>query len=210
MKRLILLAIVLVVFPFAGKTSDTPPIIRGIEVSVNDKVFLLNYYQETLENLQKSVAGLNEEQMHYKPSEEQWSVSQCLEHIVLAEKMLFGFAKETLEGPANPGLKEEMSFTDQGLIDGITDRSFRAEAPEALHGTGIYDDPETALHDIKEYRAVIMEFIQNTPIEDLRDHITTSPFGTLDAYQSLLFIAGHTTRHTLQIEEVKSSENFPE
>lgn len=44
---------------------------------------------------------------------------------------------------------------------------------------------------------------------DLRNHYMVMPFGTLDAYQGLLFIAGHTERHVLQMEEVKANANFP-
>ena len=34
-------------------------------------------------------------------------------------------------------------------------------------------------------------------------------FGTLDLYQWVLLSAGHTARHTQQIEEVKRSPGFP-
>ena len=55
-----------------------------------------------------------------------------------------------------------------------------------------------------------MDFINDQTEEDLRNHISDSPFGPVDGYQSLLFIAGHMARHTLQIEEVMQAENFPE
>ncbi|MBA3987430.1 MAG: hypothetical protein H0X63_12870 [Flavobacteriales bacterium] len=46
-------------------------------------------------------------------------------------------------------------------------------------------------------------------LEDLRNHINDSRAGAIDAYQSLLFIAGHCARHTLQIEEIKQAGGFP-
>ncbi|MBZ9729678.1 DinB family protein [Salegentibacter sp. JZCK2] len=49
--------------------------------NTNDKDFLLNYFEETTQNLENEISGLSKEQMHFKPSEEQWSVSQCVEHI---------------------------------------------------------------------------------------------------------------------------------
>jgi hypothetical protein len=33
--------------------------------------------------------------------------------------------------------------------------------------------------------------------------------GTVDTYQLFIFIAAHSKRHTLQIDEVKSDPNFP-
>ena len=47
-------------------------------------------------------------------------------------------------------------------------------------------------------------------MEELRNRVNDSPAGATDAYQSLLFLAGHTVRHTLQIEEIKAVANFPE
>jgi len=52
----------------------------------------------------------------------------------------------------------------------------------------------------------------NTTADDLRNHFFTFPveaLGTVDSYQLFLFMAGHTKRHTLQIEEVKSNPAFP-
>ncbi|MCI0750312.1 MAG: DinB family protein, partial [Flammeovirgaceae bacterium] len=52
----------------------------------------------------------------------------------------------------------------------------------------------------------------NKTSEDLRNHFFTFPveaIGTLDSYQLFIFMAGHTKRHTLQIEEVKGNPNFP-
>jgi hypothetical protein len=57
---------------------------------------------------------------------------------------------------------------------------------------------------------MVLNYIQQTPLETFRNHISDSPFGPVDAYQSMLFIAGHSARHTLQIEDIKASEGFPE
>lgn len=175
----------------------------------NDRDFLLNYYQTTADNLRKGITGLNTGQMRYKPISEQWSVSQCIEHIILTEKMLFELTKESLQKPANPERKKEVKITGQQLIEGIVDRSFKAEAPESLQPEDKYIDPATAMHAFLTQRTEILHFINNADIDDLRDHISDSPFGPVDAYHSLLFIAGHTARHTLQIEEVKESPGFP-
>lgn len=177
--------------------------------NTNDKDFLLNYFEETTENLENQISGLSEEQMHFKPSEEKWSVSQCMEHIVLTEKMLFEMAKTEMEKPANPERKEEVKTKDEDLIEGMKDRSQKFKAGDELIGKGKYDSPDEALVDFKEQRQKVIDYIQKTPLENFRNHISDSPFGAMDAYQSTLFIAGHTARHTLQIEEVKADENFP-
>lgn len=213
MKKLCLLLTAFVLVSFTARETIVPTPSNAGNVGVyqtsNDKEFLLDYFQQTGNVLHKNIEGLSKEQMQYKPSAEKWSVSQCLEHIILTEEMLFEMTKEFLDKPANPERKEEVKITDQELIDGMTDRSFKAEAPNELQPEGKYDSPEAALQDLGEQRVKILELIEKNPLEDFRNRISDSPFGPVDAYHSLLYIAAHTARHTSQIEEVKADAGFP-
>lgn len=200
MKNLILLLLVL---PSCFITAQTE-VPEG-----NNKEFLLDYYRETMDNLEKSISGLSQEQMQFNPSDSTWSVSQCVEHIILTENMIFEMLKGYMEQPANPERRKEIVYSDEEIIAFLTDRTEKYKAPEILQTKGKYNDPETALQDLEKQRAEILELIQNTDLEELRNHVNDSPTGAADAYQSLLFIAGHTARHTLQIEEVKADKSFP-
>src|SRR5690606_23104094 len=73
-----------------------------------ETTFALSYYQETMANLQKQVAGLSAEQLHFKPSENAWSVNQCLEHIIITEKMIFDMVQETMKKPTNPERRKDL------------------------------------------------------------------------------------------------------
>ena len=64
----------------------------------------------------------------------------------------------------------------------------------------------------EDKRAGTIEYVKTTQ-EDLRDHLFDHPvpaIGTLDGYQWILLISGHTRRHTAQILEVKADANFPQ
>ncbi|GEP97599.1 DinB family protein [Chitinophaga cymbidii] len=173
------------------------------------KEFLLEYFNRTTSDLEKSVAGLSEAQLKFKPAADKWSVSQCLEHIIATEKMLFGMSEKELEKPAQPELKGEVKLSDKELIAAMTDRSEKHKTSKALEGQGLYTDPQTALNDLSVARKPVLTYIQNASLEDLRNHVIDYPTGKADGYQSLLFIAAHCARHTLQIEEVKSDAGFP-
>ena len=176
----------------------------------SETTFAINYYGETFKKLENAVSGLSKEQMHFKASEESWSISQCLEHIILTENMIFGMIKENMAKPENPERREEIKFTDKEIMAMVVDRSEKYKAPEMLIAKGKYDDSQAAMNDLQTGRTDILSFIQNTSIDDLRNRINDSPAGATDTYQSLLFLAGHTARHTLQIEEIKSNSNFPQ
>ncbi len=177
----------------------------------HDKAFLLDYYQQTFEALQKSVAGLSEAQLQFKSAPDRWSVSQCLEHIILTEQALFDYAKKTLTQQPNPERAGDVKVGDDEVIKGMTDRSFKAKASEELSPkeAGKYRNPKSALKDLKKQRKELLGYIKGISVDDMRNRITDSPFGPVDGYHSLLYIPAHTARHTLQIEEVKADPNFP-
>lgn len=208
MKTPVLIVLSLALFAYSAGVPHESAHFAEVSLS-DDRSFLLNYFQETSESLQSSIAGLSKTQMHYKPEAGQWSVSQCIEHIILTEKMLFDMAKEQMEKPANPERKKEITITSEQLIAGMTDRSHKVKTSEALEGNGRYDTPESAMRDFNDQRNLILAYMENTPVDSMRSHIGDSPFGPVDAYQSFLFIAGHVARHTLQIQEIKATAGFP-
>ena len=171
------------------------------------KAYLIDYFNQTTENLKNSVAGLSTAQLQFKPSDDRWSISQCLEHIATSEKLLFDMAKAALEKPAQSEGKPAVTSTDAQLIAGMTDRSQKFRTDQ--EPTGAYTNAEAALNDLETARAAVLSFIQQADVENLRNHVTESPAGTSDGYQNLLFIAAHCARHTLQIEEVKADSGFP-
>ncbi|MCX2679143.1 DinB family protein [Galbibacter sp. EGI 63066] len=179
-------------------------------VEAGSKDFLLNYFNQTKENLKKSVTGLSEAQLKFKPADSVWSVAQVLEHIVGAEPMIFGMTTQSMKAPENPEMRDSIALGDEEIIGAITDRSQKAKAPDALQPKEKYTDAKAALADLNEGRKPILKYIDSVPLKSLRNHVIDFPTGKADGYQSLLFNAAHTARHTLQIEEVKAHSDFPE
>lgn len=195
-------------------TPDHPQIIVDVDwnssmTEQGDINALLQYFDETTKQLEKQVKGLSQTQLQFKPAPEKWSISQCLEHIILSERMIFGMAKEALAKAPQPERKSEVKVTDNNLKNMLTDRSHKFQAPKELQPTGIYNDTETALTAFREARKPVLDYIKKADINDLRNHINDYPTGVVDGYQGLMFIASHCARHTKQIEEVKADPNFP-
>lgn len=170
---------------------------------------LLRYFEYTTQLLKDDISGLSEAQLQFSPGEGKWSISQCLEHIILSEKMLFEMAKKELAKPAQPERKSEVKVTDDNLITMMTDRSQKFQAPKELQPAGKYKDATSAINDFTIARQPVLTYIQGANLEDLRNHVSEYPTGIVDGYQNLLFIAAHCARHIKQIEEVKANPNFP-
>ncbi|MGS2741625.1 DinB family protein [Sinomicrobium sp. M5D2P17] len=178
-------------------------------IAKDDKQVLLDYFKETNKNLLQNVKGLSSEQLKFKAAPDKWSVAQCLEHIILTEGYIFDMVNTLMKEPANPERREEINITDEDLIKGMTDRSQKAQAPEEIQPSDKYTNARQALQALEKQRAKMKKYIKSTSVEDMRNHVTDSPFGAIDAYQFTLFIAAHSARHTLQIEEVKKDPGFP-
>jgi hypothetical protein len=156
--------------------------------------------------------GLSPAQWNFKPAPERWSVAECAEHIALSEGFIFGLvSNQVVKGPATPEKREAVKGKDELIVKMLQDRSHKATAPEPIDPTKRPMSAEDSMKLFLESRAKTIDYVKTTQ-DDLRDHFYDHPvpaIGTLDAYQWILLISGHTRRHTLQILEVKADPNFP-
>jgi len=181
------------------------------ELTSAERKFAIDYLKSTKQGLLKSIKGLTQEQLNYKSSPESWSVAECVEHIAIAETNLFGMIQGTLKGEANPAKRSEVKLSDEGVFNAITDRTYKVKTQEAFEPTGKFGSLEGSVNEFVAKREGNIKYVKTTS-DDLRNHFFTFPveaLGTVDSYQLFLFMAGHTKRHTLQIEEVKSNPGFP-
>lgn len=157
--------------------------------------------------------GLSPAQWNFKPAPERWSVAECAEHIALSEGFLFGAVSEKIvKAPATPEKREAAKGRDELILKIVQDRTHKGTAPEPIDPAKQASmTPEETIKRFLDTRAHSIEYIKTTQ-EDLRDHFYDHPvpaFGTMDAYQWILFMSGHTRRHTAQILGVKADANFP-
>jgi hypothetical protein len=163
----------------------------------------------TRDYFNKAVAGLNEAQLNYKAGPDKWSIRQCMEHIALSEKMLFGWVSSVLGQPTDPAKKDSVKVTDEFVLKGVTDRSQKFQAPEMLQPAGKFPSAKATAETFNTDRDKLIAFMKTTD-KDMRNHFMQHPaMGWIDSYQGVLLLSAHTRRHTLQIDEVKADPGFP-
>ncbi|APG59577.1 DinB family protein [Christiangramia salexigens] len=170
---------------------------------------IFTYLDETSEALEESVGDLSEAQMQYKPADNGWSIAQIMEHIKIVEGGLKGMVESKLAEGATPDMRSEIKMTDQQIVGFITNRGQSIQTRPEFEPAAEFETAEEALEAFNDQRENIVDFLKDTDA-DLRNYINEFPFGKIDAYQTVLFMAGHTARHTAQIEEVKQEDGFPE
>ena len=190
---------------FVAMGFSSPP--SGITDS--ERKFVVDYMVETRDALMKTVKGLSNEQLNFKSSPESWSVAECVEHIALTETGLFSWMESSLKEPGDPAKLAEAKMTSEAIVNMITDRSNKFTTNEGGTPKNSFGSCEAALKEFNTRRDAHIEYMKKTQ-EDLHGHSVSLPNGLVfDSYQVVVFMAGHTKRHTLQIEEVMADANFP-
>jgi hypothetical protein len=170
----------------------------------------LDWLQESRQEFFASIEGVNEEQWKWKPAPDRWSVGETAEHIVLAEALLFNFLERALNSPANLDWEEQTRGKTELLERIMAPRLGKATAPPPIVPTGRLTQVQVRI-DFEKQREKIEKFTRDTQLA-LKEHTAVHPFpvfGTLNAYQWLIFAPLHTQRHYKQIAEVKASPGYP-
>jgi uncharacterized damage-inducible protein DinB len=178
-------------------------------ISQKERKDAIKLLKDTEKGVFDQVKGLSEAQLKFKPAPDRWSVEECVKHIAASEEMLWQATEGALKAAANPEKRSEIKATDEQMVKMAEDRSTKVKTIEKLMPENTpFKTTEEALASFKKNREKLIDYVKSTQ-EDLRNHVATMPFGMLDSYQLILFIAGHSNRHTQQIMEVKADANFP-
>jgi len=178
-------------------------------ISKKERKDAIKLLKDTEKGVKDQVKGLTEAQLKFKPGPDRWSIEECVKHIAKSEEMLWQMMDSVLKGAATPDKRSEIKLTDEQLIQRVEDRSTKVKTMEKLQPENIpLKNTEEALESFTKDRDKLIEYVKSTDA-DLRNHMATLPFGLIDGYQAILFIAAHSQRHTQQIMEVKADPNYP-
>jgi DinB superfamily len=175
-----------------------------------ERAHAIQLLQDSQKEFLSYVEGLTDEQWNWKSAPERWSVGETAEHIMLAEGLLFSAVQGAVASPVNPDWETKTKGKTEFIEKVMVDRSHKATAPEQIVPHGKLTREET-IQKYKEGRARTMKFAEETQVA-LKEHTFEHPFpvfGTLNAYQWLIYIPLHNMRHDQQIAEVKASPGFP-
>jgi DinB superfamily len=179
------------------------------EITPQERDRIVKYLSTTGDQVIFEAANLVEAQWTFKPAPDRWSVGEVVEHLALAENMLFELQQKTAGGaPATPEQLAATKGKDETIVKVIPDRTQKAQAPEPLQPAAKLGAQAAVMNTFRERRRKTVEYAGKTK-DDLRARVTDSPLGPLDAYQWLLVMGAHAERHLAQIREVKADPKFP-
>jgi len=188
----------------AGASAQTTGEAR---MTAADRAELIELLEKSEGEMMQYITALSDAQWAFKPAPDRWSVGEVVEHIVLAEGLMFDLAVKSLDSQANPKWQQILTKTAV-LKAALPNRSRRVDAPAAIQPKQRMTR-EAVLARFKEQRARIGAYARDTD-KPLKAHTSPNPFfGDLNAHQWLLYVPLHTIRHNQQIAEVKAAPAFP-
>lgn len=180
------------------------------KVSTEERAKVIKLLKESHVETLAALEKLSDEQLKFKPAPERWSVIEVAEHIMMAEGLLFGAVQRAVATAPNPDWEAKTKGKTELLEDVLAGRKGKASAPESIVPSGKISRQDL-IAKLKEGRAKTMKFTEETQVP-LKAHTMDHPFpifGTLSAYQWLIYIPLHNIRHNKQIAEVMADPNFP-
>jgi hypothetical protein len=179
----------------------------------------LRDYYEQIENIaedaQELTAPLDDAQFNWRPSRKQWSISECLAHLNVADGLGLTVLSEAIERGRAFGLTGSGPFR-YGFFSrwfvGFMDAppKFRVGAPE------IYSPRAGLAKDevVSEFLSIhlgVMELIAKANGLELARIKVPSPSGPfkLSLGQRFALLAAHDRRHLWQAWQVRKNANFP-
>lgn len=201
MKNFLMPVVLLMLFSFTTTDNTT--------ISKAERKYALAKLKDTQKHLKEAIKGLSSAQLNFKATDSSWSVAQCTEHIAISENNLWGMFEGILKTTPDASKRSDVKLTDDQLWNMIIDRTNKVKTQEAFKPTGKFGSHENTVKEFNDKRDAHIDYMKKTS-DDLRNRYATQfPFGTIDAYQVIIFITAHTERHIKQIEEVKANPNFP-
>ena len=170
------------------------------------------YFQridETTQLLFSDLGDVSPGQASFKPTPDNWSILQVLDHLFMAES-------GTLRYMRNKNKAESLdSLTIVPTVKTAILALFLL-LPLKIKAPAVVSQPENAgeLDDIqrqwKDHRQALQQFLSDLPLNRTRKMIFRHPFiGPMNIYHTLTFLNYHLIHHRRQIKRLLKHPQFP-
>lgn len=177
---------------------------------------LLTEAEAIARDVQSTFGNLNVDQLNWKPSADKWSVAQCLDHLIAANKEMLSVFDPIIAGTKQSSFLERMpvlpGLMGRLLLNAVSPqgkqkvKAPRASTPSTSKlGSNVLIQFDSIQQEVcRKFRAI--EHVQADKI------IVTSPFASVVVYNLLdaaRIIVAHERRHFEQAQRVMAAEGFP-
>jgi hypothetical protein len=157
-------------------------------------------------------AQLRPEQLRWKPGDDEWSVAECLDHLVSTGYLYYPRLDEALDSvnsdgdlsPYEPSVLAKLFIWTISPDAGIKVRAFEPFEPK-------HPKEDVAILDMFDgQQSELLELISRADTVNINGGKFTTPgLVRLTIGEGLTMVVQHQRRHVLQIERLRDHPNFP-
>jgi hypothetical protein len=165
---------------------------------------------------ERTFARLNRDQLNWKPARDQWSVAQCIEHLIKINAAYFPQFRRIEQGTYASTWRDRVPWLAH-LFGSMILRAVQPASPRRFKAaTHVEPSPDAIDDDIiarfTAHQHDVIEHMRMAGSRDLSAVTVTSAvapiafYSVLDAFKILV---AHERRHMLQAERVVNADDFP-
>jgi 2,3-bisphosphoglycerate-dependent phosphoglycerate mutase len=157
---------------------------------------ILNHLKNTRQNLLELISAIDEEQLHSKPDERSWSISQICEHLWINEELFIRAIDAGLR-------RDDDHVVGDKSLELATDRSQRIDSPAISKPVNNRLSYTQIREKLLESRQRLSELLNSLEEPDVlhRRFYRHSVFDELSLYQWVELLYLHEQRHIEQIHD---------
>ena len=166
--------------------------------------------------IEKEFGNLNLIQLNWKLSPEQWSIGQCLDHIIVSNGKYLPLLKTIFEGKNKTTFWEKnnplCNYTGRQMIKTLGKNVIKKYKSPRLFFPSESTISQNIISDFKTRQSEIFSLFIELEKEKYSEYVITSPVAsliTLKLHDLIELIIVHEERHIDQALRVKNNNNFP-
>jgi hypothetical protein len=162
-------------------------------------------------------SALTPAQLNWKPSEKEWSVAQCFDHLIVTHSLYFPLFERFAAGDTKMSFWEKASpfsgFFGRFLIKGLDPKNLKKMKTTGKAQPSASEIGGDIIERFCEHQQQMIDAINKLPSDlDASKQIITSPLLGAITYSladAFTFVPMHCRRHFDQAKRVTEAERFP-
>lgn len=169
------------------------------------------------DNAMAEFGGLTVEQLNWKPSEKDWSVAQCFDHVIVTHSLYFPLFERLASGDTKMSFWEKTSpfsgFFGRFLIKGLDPKNLKKMKTTGKAQPSSSEIGGDIIRQFCDHQQQMIDAIKKLPGDlDATNQIIASPLlgaVTYSLADAFTFVPMHCQRHFDQAQRVRETAGFP-
>lgn len=177
---------------------------------------LITSIRQSSDRVKQSFGSLTESQLNWKPAPDKWSVGECIDHLITANRSYFPALDKIAAGEHKNSFWQSISPLS-GMWGSMLLKMVSPEYPKKAKAPAVFIPSNSSvsrdiIDDLVKCNDQFISYLERFGDLDLKKIIISSPVNSFITYSlddTLKIITNHEVRHLDQAERVTNMDGFP-